>query len=148
MKSSLTTVKSPKQTNVVEWFETTNKNIENADLSRFEMLYSLFYNKPSGNIEALVTMKALQENFDWKDGEVFKNYNRLTSMLIHLGRMVKKQETPTLFKFATFSKLLKKLKRETGDDLIKEILNDFYNNGNIIAFVPYIATPSAATRAA
>lgn len=148
MKNHLTIVKSPKQTDVVEWFETTNKNMENADLTRFEMLYSLFYNKPSENIQTLVMMKALQENFEWKDGEVFKNYNRLSSVMIHLGRIVEKAKTPTLFEFATFSKLLKKLKRETGDDLIKEILNDFYNKGNLVAFVPYIATPSAATRAA
>lgn len=148
MKTNLTVVKSPKQVDVLNWFQSTRQHIAEADLARFEMLYSLFYSKPAQNMEAMVLMKALQENFDWKDGEVFSNYNRITSVLVHLGRMVNTAQTPTLLEFAAFSKLLKKLKRETGDDLISEILSDFYNKANLIAFTPYIASPSAASRAA
>lgn len=148
MNTKLTVVKSPKQVDVLAEYEATQKFVEQADLTRFEMLYSLFYQKACSNMKGLVLMKMMQEKFEWKDAEVLSNCHHLRQVQVHLGRIVKKQNKPDLFEFATFSKLLKQLKRETGDDLIKDIQETFNNNTRLIALNRKKAIPQAATKAA
>lgn len=148
MKTRLTIVKSPKQEDALVCYEKTQKFVEQTNLARFEMLYSLFYQKACSNMKSLVVMKMMQERFGWKDAEVFGNCNLLQQVQVHLGRAVKRQNTPDLFEFATFSKLLKQLKRETGDDLIKDILTSFDNNNQLIAFKTTKAIHQVATKAA
>lgn len=148
METKLTVVKSPRQIDLLGWYEKTQEFIEQADLSRFEMLYSLFYQKDCQNMKGLVLMKMMQENFDWKDAEVFGNCNYLKRVQVHLGRIVDVQKSPDMFEFATFSKLLKLLKRETGDDLIMDTLTTLNTKTGLIALGILKETPKAVYKAA